>query len=179
MDNNLVLVSGNEYIITIKNTSPSIQYIKTYVDTIENLNRTKIYKFRDNNENITTFRVDSVTVKPYTSNSSSVLGKRQTTTIIDNELDSKKSKVITQEQINKAIKFLNDKQTKFQSGYSLTDEEYEDIFKALSIISLEEHYKWPEFTYLESLDGGKRKNKSKRKTRKIKSKKRKSRKYNK
>ncbi len=103
--NNNNLISGNEYIITIKNIRPSKQYIKTYVETIQNLNGITNYKFRDNNNNITTFRVDSVTIKPYTSNSNnSILGKRQTTTINDNELDAKKSKTdmtFTEEDILK------------------------------------------------------------------------------
>lgn len=144
MNNNLK--PNKEYFIRYANN----KYIGTYIETTTNLNGIQVYKFKNVSKipiiNTFTFDysfpVNNTTLKPYISNSnSSVLGKRQTTTINDNNEQnikiSKTDMTFTEEEI-------------------LKDREY-----------------W------ESVDGGKRKNKSKRKTRKIKSKKRKSRKYNK
>ena len=110
MDNNN-LVSGNEYIITYANN----KYIGTYKETTTNLNGTEIYKFENINEipnkNNSTFNYNfpvKFTILKELYSNNSILGKRQTTTINDNELDAKKFKTdmtFTEEEILKDRKY--------------------------------------------------------------------------
>ena len=116
MDNNN-LVSGNEYIINYNN-NPNIKYLGTYETTIlSNIEKKPNYVFKNVYKvysETMKFPVNYTTVQPYSSNSNtsnsnnSLLGKRETTTVNDNELDAKKSKTdmtFTEEEILKDRKY--------------------------------------------------------------------------
>jgi len=106
MDNNN-LEPNKQYFIRYANN----KYIGTYKETTTNLNGTEIYKFKDinkiPNKNNYTFDYDfpvKFTILKELYSNNSILGKRQTTTINDNELDAKKSKTdmtFTEEDILK------------------------------------------------------------------------------
>jgi len=81
----------------------------------------------------------------------SVLGSRTTTSRDDiEEQERKRLKKEQDKKMMKASHFLHEMKDKVRNGYTISDIEYENIHKALTIIPEEEHYRWA--NVLESLN---------------------------
>jgi hypothetical protein len=194
------LQQGTKYLITVNNTGD--QYIGTYDTTKINLNGKEVYVFKMVYKLVpnaapeifareTTFTTNSVTIRQPGQpqpQQQSVLGKR--TTLSRDEVEEQEKKRRAIEQLIKASHFLHEMKDKVRNGYTISDIEYKNIQKSLSLIPEEEHYRWANVLeslkkyieeeeikkdrdFWESVDGGSRR-KGRSKKRKSKRNKRKS-----
>jgi len=150
------LQQGTKYLITVNNTGD--QYIGTYDTTKINLNGKEVYVFKMVYKLVPnappeifarekTFTTNSVTIRQPRQPQQSLLGKR--TTLSRDEVEEQERKRRAIEQLIKASHFLHEMKDKVRNGYTISDIEYKNIQKSLSLIPEEEHYRWA--NVLESL----------------------------